>query len=103
MIRLFLLLMVFARLSSADAGNMEEGENYCHDPAALAQNQALLGSHPSDPVIIRLIALRDGLCNMVDKGQITVEQGIDIFNDEKNKSILQRSNEELTSAPKLTL
>lgn len=82
---------------------MKEGENYCHNPESVSKNKALLGDHPDDPVIIRLIALRDGLCNMIDRKQITVEQGFDIFSDEKNKSIIQRSKEELTRSTKLSL
>jgi hypothetical protein len=48
------------------------------------------------------IALKSWRRNLLDRGQITVEQGIDIFSDEKNKSIIQRSNEALSSDPKLT-
>ena len=99
--QLFLILMFFTQLSLADT--MEEGGNHCHDPEAIEQNRALLGDHPDDPVIIRLIALREGLCNMIDRGQISVEQGIDIFNDEKNKGVIQRGSEELTREPKLEL
>ncbi|NOU13804.1 MAG: hypothetical protein HOO92_07550 [Methylococcaceae bacterium] len=98
---LLFLLLLFLPLSHADG--MKEGENYCHDTKSVEQNKALLGDHPNDPIIIRLMALREGLCNMIDRGLITVEQGIDIFNDEKNKSVIQRSNEEQTKSPKLTL
>jgi len=98
---LLVILLFIAPLSHAT--EMKEGVNYCHDPESVAKNKALLGDHPSDLVIIRLIALRDGLCNMIDSGQITVDQGIDIFSDEKSKSIVQRSKEVLTQTPYLSI
>jgi hypothetical protein len=56
-----------------------------------------------DPIILKLAGLRTGLCQMIDKKQITHEQGTDIWEDERQRSIVDRSNEETKQAPKYTL
>ncbi|WAK04598.1 hypothetical protein [Methylobacter sp. YRD-M1] len=93
-----LLFLAFA------ANGEESGKvDYCHDAKVNQDWLKMIAEYPKDPVILKLAGLREGLCLMIDRGQITHEQGTDIWEDEKNKSIIQRSNEELTSAPKLTL
>jgi hypothetical protein len=77
--------------------------DYCHDAKVNQDWIKILAEYPKDSVILKLAGLREGLCLMIDRGQITHEQGTDIWEDERNKSIIQRSNEELTSDPKLTL
>ena len=65
---------------------------------AIEQNRALL-SDPNDPIIIRLIALREGLCNMIDGGK-SASSKVSIF---FGRISIQRIKEELTREPKLEL
>lgn len=54
-------------------------ENYCHDPEAEAQWQALLAEHPKDYELQALHALRIGICVKVDQGVLTLDEGTKIF------------------------
>lgn len=93
-----LLFLTFA----ASAEELEKVD-YCHDAKVSQDWLKMIAEYPKDPVILKLAGLREGLCLMIDRGQITHEQGTDIWEDERNKSIIQRSNEELTRSPKLML
>jgi len=57
----------------------EDIENLCHDPAALAQWEEMNEKHPDDLNIQNLHALRIGLCEKIDRGDIGVADGIAIF------------------------
>jgi len=49
----------------------------------------LLMKSPDDPMTIRLYALRDGLCGMVDRGQVKLEVAIAIFEDARSPEIME--------------
>lgn len=95
------LLLLALLLSSAVRAEIEmkEGQNYCDDPEAVKSNHDLLAKNPNDPLIIRLVALRAGLCALVDEKKISLDQAIDIFTDEKNRTVVERSKEELAHQP----
>jgi hypothetical protein len=93
------LLFLTIAVNAEESGKVD----YCHDAKVNQDWIKMIAEYPKDPVTLKLAGLREGLCLMIDRGQITHEQGTDIWEDERNKSILQRSNEELTSDPKLTL
>jgi len=42
-----------------------------------------------DPMTIRLYALRDGLCGMVDRGQVKLEVAIAIFEDARSPKVME--------------
>jgi len=69
-------LIVFGVLFAFSAG---AEENYCHDPEAEAQWQALLAKHPKDMELQALHALRIGICMKVDQGMLTLDEGTQIF------------------------
>jgi len=77
-----------------DALVAEEPVNHCHKPEVEAQWQQLLADSPEDAVVIRLYALRDGLCHMVDEGLVDLEQAIDIFNREHARSVMGQVKED---------
>ncbi|MBC7358453.1 hypothetical protein SAMN02745206_03349 [Desulfacinum infernum DSM 9756] len=79
----------------------EEPENYCHDPAAEAQWQALVAKHPKDYDLQALHALRIGLCLKVDQGVLTVPEATAIFERARKALIQQRSTPEENSQPSL--
>lgn len=81
-----LFLMPFAVAS--------ERSDYCHDPDAAKQWNRLLDRHASDPAVIKLYALRIGLCKMIDQGKLDVNQAIDIFEQERSRVIIERQQDE---------
>jgi len=81
----------------------DEPANYCHDDSVEKDWARMLAETPTDPIIIKLFGLREGLCGMIDRGQITLEQGIDIWNDEHSRSVLQRSEDEAKRRKKYDL
>ena len=54
-------------------------ENYCTDPESWKEWDALVRKYPNDLDVHYLHALRIGLCAKIDRGDLTVEQAIDIF------------------------
>jgi hypothetical protein len=46
----------------------------------------MLTDYPTDPVILKLAGLREGLCLMIDRKQFSHEQGTDIWEDERQQS-----------------
>jgi len=69
----------------------ETSTNYCHDAVKLKEWEGMLLKYPDDLGIIKLYALRGGLCDAVDKKKITLDMGIDIFNSEHQKLFLERA------------
>lgn len=51
--------------------NAEE-QNYCNDPEANMQWEALIQEHPGDTQVHALHALRIGLCFKVERGDLSV-------------------------------
>jgi hypothetical protein len=80
---LFSTLLFLALAANAE----ESGKvDYCHDAKV---NQDWL-KNPKDPVILKLAGLREGLCLMIDRGQITHEQGTDIWEKQEHYPAQQR-------------
>jgi hypothetical protein len=50
-----------------------------------------------------LAGLREGLCLMIDRKQISHEQGTDIWEDERQRSIVDRDQEQTQKMPKFTI
>ncbi len=59
-------------------------DNYCETPYTNLQWETLIQEFPEDMQIQSLHALKLGLCLKVDKGDLTVSQAIEIFNNMKN-------------------
>jgi len=72
----------------------QEPTNHCHKPEVAAQWEQLLANSPKDPIVIRLYALREGLCRMVDDGLVELDQAIDIFNREHARGVMERMEED---------
>lgn len=62
----------------ADLINLEE-KNYCDDPDANMEWEALISKYPADRQIQALHALRVGLCFKVKRGDIDLDQATEIF------------------------
>jgi len=96
-----LLLFVLCVMSmSVSADGQGETKNYCLDPANKKEFEDLLGKNPSDKGIIRLFAMRQGLCEMIGKQQIPLEIGIDLWAIERQKTMLERTQQRLNRLTK---
>ncbi len=66
--------------------NAEE-KNYCEDPDTNMQWEAMVQEHPDDMQVHALYALRLGLCFEVDRGDLTVDQATEIFENMRSALI----------------
>jgi hypothetical protein len=76
----------------ARAEEMKPSVNYCHEKKAANSVEGLFEKNRKDPLIIKLVALRVGLCTMLDERKITLDS-----------AIVERSKEELMSSPEHAL
>jgi hypothetical protein len=92
-----LLFTLFARAEEPPS------PNYCHDVSKIQEWKDMVAKYPNDPIVIKLAGLREGLCLMIDRGQITHEQGVDLWEEERQRSIVERSTDDAKKAPKFDL
>lgn len=85
------------------AAKKDAPKNYCQDPADNKEFDDLLSKYPTDTGIIRLFAMRQGLCEMIDKQQISLETGIELWAIERQKILTERTKKELNRLTKKTL
>lgn len=97
---MFIPLLFMASIINATETNQP---NYCHNIAINQDWDKKITDFPKDPIILKLAGLRTGLCLMIDKKQISDEQGIDIWEDERQRSLVDRQNEEAKQNPKYSL
>lgn len=79
---------------------VQETENYCLNPEYTKSNEELLARNPNNPSIQMIYALRLGICKMIEDGLISVEQGIDIFEEQREEEInkhIEREKEVIES------
>ncbi len=98
---IFSIIMLFMTIT-ADADEVK-GVDYCHDAKVSKEWHKLLADYHNDPIIIKLAGLREGLCLMIDRKQITHEQGTDIWEDERQRSLVDRNKEQPQKMPKYTI
>ena len=77
-------------------------EDYCSDPESWKEWEELVEKYPNDSDVQALHALRIGLCLKVERGDLTVEQGTDIFENAR-KAILEKKKAEAKRHAKLKL
>lgn len=65
-------------------------KNFCLDPSLAANNENLVKAHPDDEQLVKLVALRAGLCQLVLKNSIPLNTAIDIFDAEKETEMQKR-------------
>jgi hypothetical protein len=73
-----IIVLTFSFLLCSYSLNAEE-KNYCEDPDTNTQWESLIQKHPGDMQVHALHALRLGLCFKVDRGDLTVDQATEIF------------------------
>lgn len=92
---------ISAMLTMASSGVAAEPANYCHDSEAEAEWDQMLEEYPVDPVVIKLAALRTELCTLVDEGRMSLDQAIDLFEQECRGGVLERRMEEERRSPEV--
>lgn len=95
---LIVSLCALPMLVSADESGVTK--NYCHDQANQKEFEELLKNNPTDMGIIRLFAIRQGLCEMIVKQLIPLETGIDLWAIERQKILLERTKKNLSRLTK---
>ena len=91
---LIILSTILIAISPATLALEDNEVNYCTDEAVNQRWADMLLQAPGDHLIIKLFALRSGLCVMIDQGLITLDQGTDIFENERLEAAMQRRQEQ---------
>jgi hypothetical protein len=65
-------------------------QNYCKSAEKNAYWGKLLSQYKGDAMIVKLFALRTGLCAMIDAGAVTLSDAIDYYEQEKSKLLAER-------------
>lgn len=72
-----------------DPGDPEPA-HFCDDPTANQEWAEILAGNPQDDIIVRLYALRVGLCSMIAGDLLPVERAIVLFEEERGKAIIEQ-------------
>ena len=89
---LMIILTLLGLLFSYEI-NAGEQKNHCYDDDANMEWEALIQKYPDDRQIHALHALRIGLCFKVDRGDITVDEATEIFENMKMALINRKERE----------
>lgn len=69
-------------------------ENFCTDPDKVQNNESLARKHPRDERLVKLVALRTGLCDLIEKKIIDLDIAIDLFENERQNQVIKRMQED---------
>ena len=58
----------------------------------------MIRKYPDDNLVLHRAGLREGLCNMVDRGETSKDKAIDIFESAKGGSVQHRFTEEVLNS-----
>lgn len=76
-----------------------EGENYCKDEEANQKWMDTVEEYPKDYALQAIHAIRLGLCEKIERGEITLEQGTlwfqDLFQTMKQDRFREKLNEQM--------
>jgi hypothetical protein len=97
MLKIALLFMVLSLPVWAGESSPERSTNFCLDPKAARNNEELARKNPQDETLIKLVAMRAGLCDLLARKIIDLDFAIDLFNGEHAHGIQKRIEEEQTS------
>jgi hypothetical protein len=92
MIKTSVFILLSLLTLSAGADDTIATKNFCTDPVNTREFDDLLSKHSTDAGIIRLVALRIGLCAMIDTAQITLAAAIDLWAVERQKMLIELLN-----------
>jgi hypothetical protein len=105
--RILLVLWIFSSAAFAEGDEKlwpeDKPKNFCLDPAFATNNENLAKEHPGDERLVKLVALRSGLCNLVLKNIVPLNTAIDIFDAEKENEMQKRLQEGQTNKGDIVL
>lgn len=97
--KLCLFLSVFLFLSCAPSLMFaQQSQNYCHDKESNEQWNKMVEKYPQDYALQAVHAIRIGLCEKIDRGEISLEEGVIWFNDIFNMLKQERFKQEVNEA-----
>lgn len=73
-------------------------KDYCHDAGINSEWKRMINKYPDDDIVMHLAGLREGLCNMVDRGEISKNNAIDIFESAKGGAIQTRFTDQVLNS-----
>lgn len=91
--KILIPMLLVSRLTIA-GGDENAADNYCRDQAAWNKIDALLKQFPHDHLVIRAYATRLGICRLIDEKKISLEDGIQMFDVERQRVLMERSMED---------
>ena len=100
LLRYILLFFISLPLYAIDDGKPEtdeESQNFCLNKQSAIDNENLARNNPYDDLLIKVVALRAGLCDLIDKEIIDLDFAIDLFNNEYGRAFMKRIQEEQNS------
>lgn len=86
------LVLAFLTVPAVFAG--EVPKHSCDDPEVNQQWRQALARYPQDPLLIKLSAMRTGLCNMIKNGQVDPDTARSIWEKALTTNLLERAKEE---------
>ena len=91
-IRLFLVLLISlpTSLLAMEEVAVDESVNFCMDTQAAINNDTLAAKYPDDEKIVRLVALRSGLCDLLAKE--IIELDVDVFYPAALENVITEKN-----------
>jgi hypothetical protein len=97
MLKKIMFVMALSFPAWAEESFPAQTTNFCLDAKAAEKNEALARETPRDPILVRLVAMRAGLCDLLAKQIIELDFAIDLFNAEHAHGIQKRIEEEQTA------
>lgn len=92
---LILALCLIAQSVSADKPDpKQDPDNYCYQQKAWSDLDKLHQDAPNDNLVVRMYAMRKGICALIEEGKITRERGTEIFDLERSRTIIERQQDE---------
>lgn len=92
--KVFLILTIFLTLTIQASA---EVEHFCDNPQAVAEWEALIQKYPKDLNVQTLHALRIGLCEKIDQGELGVPDAIAIFEAMRSAAVNRAFQKRLQS------
>lgn len=71
----------------------DKPKNFCENQEKATANENLAKQHPTDERLIKLVALRAGLCDLLGKQIIELDLAIDVFEHERTNQMMKRVEE----------
>jgi len=95
LLKLFVILYAFSLNVYADSGEIpEEPINFCLNKQDALDNEKIAQDNHYDKDIIKVVALRSGLCDLLDKDIIDLNFAITLFNDTQSMILMKRIQKE---------